>query len=274
MIETTIGPLHVADTGPSDGPVALAWPSLWMSGDTTWGAVLPSINDSGWRTLLIDPPGTGNSPSSPTTFSMEQCADAAFEVLDAAGVCEAAVLGLSWGGFVGLRMSLRAPERVSGLVLSNTSARRGTFVNRSRDRLVSFILRNKLPLKPGSLVEAGMLAPQYREKNPVFSGHLRESVDRLDPVGIAMANKSVMVDRTDISGDLGRIKTPTLVISGSVDKGLPPEHSRDLSAGMPNARLEMLEGVGHLSAREQPEVVIGLIKNFLSELPNTESRSS
>ena len=116
------------DAGPTDGAMALLWPSLFSDGQTSWGAQLPVLHELGWRTLLVDPPGTGQSPSAARLFTMEECGRAAVDVLDAAAVDRAAVLGLSWGGFVGLRVALAAPQRVTALVLSNTSARRMSFV--------------------------------------------------------------------------------------------------------------------------------------------------
>src|SRR5258708_9154417 len=62
VVPTTMGRLHVQDSGPVGGTVALLWPSLFTDGLTSWGAQLSGLHDLGWRTLLIDPPGTGGSP--------------------------------------------------------------------------------------------------------------------------------------------------------------------------------------------------------------------
>jgi 3-oxoadipate enol-lactonase len=135
VVPTVVGRLHVQDSGPAGDAVALLWPSLFTDGPTSWGAQLTGLHDVGWRTLVIDPPGTGASPPPPGLFTMEECAEAALQTLDAADAQRAALLGLSWGGFVALRVALAAPKRVTGLVLSNTSARRMSFIRRQRDRL-------------------------------------------------------------------------------------------------------------------------------------------
>src|SRR5439155_27361621 len=133
------------------GATALLWPSLFSDGQTSWGGQLPGLHKLGWRTLLIDPPGTGQSPAVTRLFSMEECADA-IAVLDAAAVDQAALLGLSWGGFVALRVALTAPQRVTALVLANTSARRGSYLQRQQSRLLSSIVRVGVPGGPGRLV--------------------------------------------------------------------------------------------------------------------------
>jgi pimeloyl-ACP methyl ester carboxylesterase len=121
VVPTTMGRLHVQDSGPVGGTVALLWPSLFTDGLTSWGAQLSGLHDLGWRTLLIDPPGTGGSPPAPQLFTMEECAQAAIHTLDIAEAARAALLGLSLGGFVALRVALTAPQRVVALVLQGTS---------------------------------------------------------------------------------------------------------------------------------------------------------
>src|SRR5438093_9658292 len=85
LVPTELGGLHVQDRGPADGAVALLWPSLFSDGETSWGPQLPVLHELGWRTLLVDPPGTGQSPPATRLFTMEECSEAAVAVLDAAG---------------------------------------------------------------------------------------------------------------------------------------------------------------------------------------------
>src|SRR4051812_44832480 len=162
LVLTGLGPLHVQDRGPADGAVALLWPSLFSDGPTSWDPQLPVLHELGWRTLLVDPPGAGQSPPATRLFTMEECAEAAVAVIDAAGVDRAALLGLSWGGFVALRVAIATPQRVTALVLSNTSARRMSPRERRRDRLLSSIVRLGIPGGPGRLVVAGMLSEDSR----------------------------------------------------------------------------------------------------------------
>lgn len=266
VVRTTLGTLHVQDAGPIDGPVALLWPSLFSDGRSSWGAQLPGLHVLGWRTLLVDPPGAGSSPSALRPFTMEDCAQAALDVLDATSVDRAAIVGLSWGGFVALRVALASPHRVIGLVLSNTSARRTSGAIRTRDLVSSHLLRAGLLRRPGKLVASGMLSEHSRRANPQLVADVADTVNGLKRHGLATAMRSVLVDRSNVVDDLAQITVPALVIAGAEDTALPDPHSTELADGIPGARLEILPRVAHLAPREAPESVSALLADFLPTL--------
>ncbi|WP_346731957.1 alpha/beta fold hydrolase, partial [Sphingomonas sp. GC_Shp_2] len=81
-VPTILGPLYVDERGSPDQPVALLWPSLFTD-HKMWRGQVPALHASGWRTLALDPPGHGRSPYPGRGFTMEECADAAVQVLDA-----------------------------------------------------------------------------------------------------------------------------------------------------------------------------------------------
>ncbi|WP_431965865.1 alpha/beta fold hydrolase [Nocardia sp. bgisy134] len=239
---------------------------MFTDGQTGWGTQLSVLHKLGWRTLLVDPYGTGESPSPPRLFTMEECADAAVQALDAAGVDRAAILGLSWGGFVGLRVALAAPERVVALVLSNSSARRMSPLERQRDRVLSLLVRIGIPSRPGKSVVAQLLGEYTRRHDPQFAAELADSIDRLDNVGLSRAMRSVLAERTSVVDALARITAPTLVIDGADDPAFTRGHSAELAKRIPGAQLEILPRTGHLAPRESALAVSKLIEQFLTGL--------
>ncbi|MDX5562711.1 alpha/beta hydrolase [Streptomyces sp. ID05-04B] len=266
-MSTLLGPLHVQDAGPADGPVALLWPSLFSDGETSWSTQLAGLHELGWRTLLVDPPGTGGSASASRRFTMEECGEAALQVLDDAAVDRAALLGLSWGGFVALRVALIAPHRVTALVLSNTSARGVGLFERLRVRMTSLLIRIGVPGGPGRLVAAQMFSRHSRRHDSASVHKFAETVDNLDTVGLVRAVRSVLGDRSDVVNVLHRITAPSLVIVGAEDKALPQNpHSDDLAHRIADARLVVLPRVAHLAPCEEPTKVAALIKEFLTPL--------
>lgn len=265
-VPTSLGSLSVQDGGPAGGAVALLWPSLFSDGATSWGSQLAVLHDLGWRTLLVDPPGAGHSPPASRPFTMEDCARAAIDVLDIAGVDRAALLGLSWGGFVALRVALAEPDRVMGLVLSNSSARSAPAMLQLRDRLAAHLLRMGLLRSPGKLIASGMLSKQSRRTCPELVADVANTVNTMDAKRLAIAMRSVLVDRTDIVDALPKITAPALVIAGAEDTALPIDHSTQLAAGIHGARLETLAGVAHLAPLEAPEPVSALLRDFLATL--------
>lgn len=266
-VPTTLGPLHVQDAGPADGPVALLWPSLFSDGDTSWGGQLDGLHALGWRTLLVDPPGTGGSAPAARRFTMEECGEAALQVLDDAGVERAVFFGLSWGGFVALRVALAAPHRVRALVLANATARGVGFRERLRVLMMCLLIRVGVPGGLGRLVAAGMLSDHSRRHDAGSASRFAATVNNLDSRGLVRAVRSVLGDRTDVVEAMHRITAPTLVIAGAEDKALPrAPHSDDLAERIVGARLEVLPRVAHLSPREESTKVANLIREFLAPL--------
>lgn len=267
LVPTELVRFYVQDAGPTGGPTALLWPSLFTDGQTSWSTQLSELHKLGWRTLLVDPPGAGRTAAAPRVFTMEECAEAAVQILDAAGIDKAAMVGLSWGGYVGLRVALAAPHRVSALVLSNTGARSVPFALRARNRLFARLIQARvIPGGPGRLVVPGLISKHSRDENPALADQLASTVDNLDTVGLARAVRSVLVGPTSVVDRLDRIDAPTLVITGAEDKGLPPSYSTELAQRIPGARLEVLARVGHMSPREAPTAVASLIREFLTPL--------
>lgn len=267
LVPTVLGSICVHTAGPVGGPAALLWPSLFTDGQISWGAQLSGLHDMGWRTLTVDPPGVGRTDAATRLFTMEECADAALQILDAAKVSKAAILGLSWGGYVGLRVALTAPQRVVALVLCNTGARDVSFVLRQRNRLFANLIRTRvIPGGPARLVVPIMISKHSRQENPTFADQLAATVNGLDSQGLAWAVRSVLAEPTSVVDQLDQITAPALVISGAEDRGLPPAHSIELACRITGARLKVLPRVGHLSSREAPTTVADLIKEFLTPL--------
>lgn len=281
-VYTCAGRISVhSSAGPQERATALLWPSLFTSGHATWEQQLAPLHALGYRTLLVDPPGHGRSGHPPSHFTMRQCSEAALQILDNEGVQRAAFLGVSWGGFVALQTAIIAPERVTSLVLSNTSAYRMPAMTRLQDSLVAALIRVGFPESfglPGSLgrmVVPNLLAPHTRAADPAFANLLTRQVDALDRVGLARAVRSVLVGRENLGDGLHKISAPTLVVAGAVDRALrPAEHAQRIAANITGARYVVIPDVAHLAPREAPATFTSLLQEFLALAPPAHSVST
>jgi 3-oxoadipate enol-lactonase len=68
-----------------------------------------------------------------------------------------------------------------------------------------------------------------------------------------------VIERMDLLPVLDRIRAPTLVIAGAADPATPPVHAERIAAGIPGARLEVLDDAAHLANVQQPEAVNRLL---------------
>lgn len=255
LVETRVGRLFVDVAGEGD-PLVL-WPSLLTDG-SMWRFQHGPLRER-FQTITIDPPGHGRSAHVARGFSLEDCADAAREVLEAleiAGPVHWA--GLSWGGMTGMRFALRYPERVRRLALLDTSA-----AAESRRKLPSyyamaFVSRRLGAIKPllDRIEPIYFTAESVRNRRDIVDP-FRDHVARMDPPSTGHCVDAVIFHRKDIRPRLGAIQAPTLVLVGRDDKATPPARSREIADRIPAARLVEVPGAAHLSALEQADEVTG-----------------
>jgi len=79
-------------------------------------------------------------------------------------------------------------------------------------------------------------------------------------------NDFIACDRFDLSGQIGQIDKPALILSGQEDKMTPPQYARFLNQEIKKSRLQLVPQAGHSLVLEQPRTVIGLIRDFADEV--------
>ena len=264
IAHTILGPVYVDDQGEPDEPAALLWPSLFTD-RRMWRHQIPSLREAGWRTLAVDPPGQGRSPGPGRRFTMDECAEAAVQILDATDVrAPAIILGTSWGGFVAPRIAMLAPKRLTGMVLFNTSAERGTPIERIRATLLTKLLAiGALDKVTARLIVSGLLAPETQGREPELGADLAEQFLTWDRRRFITTVRSVLVDRDPVLDQLPELKVPALIVSGKEDHTLPSFHSQRMAQKLSDARHIEVSGAAHLVALEEPDVANRLILDFL-----------
>ncbi len=202
----------------------------------------------GPNTIAPDLPGFGGSEPPPDgVTSMETAADRCLRAADAAGLDHLVVCGLSMGGYVALELWRRTPERIAGLVLANTRASADAPEARAARLALAQRLRregNVLAASPPPLL--GVRAPAVLAET-VRGWIADQSAEAIAAAALGMAA------RPDSTADLPGIGVPTLVITSDLDTLIPPAISAPMSHQIPGARLEVMEGAGHLSNLEASE---------------------
>ncbi len=211
--------------------------------------------------ISFDNRGIGESDIPPGPYSVEQLAGDAVQVLDEAEVGSAHVLGASLGGFVAQVVAAEHADRVERLVLACTS-----------------------PGGPGSyplpeqtlrlMAEAPSLAPEVALRrfveNAVAAGAAPELIDEIyayrqkhppDPGG--WAAQAAAGAAWDAGDRLERIEAPTLVVTGTGDTVVDPRNSDLLAERIAGARLERIDGAGHMLFWERTEEFAAIVERFL-----------
>jgi pimeloyl-ACP methyl ester carboxylesterase len=169
--------------------------------------------------------------------------------------------GCSMGGMVALEAWRQAPQRVCGLALLGSTARADT------PELIA------LRTQACEMFAAGRMEEVLRA-NTVFAFHPLSArrpglvegylamLRRAGPAQLIRQNRAVMA-RADLRLELPRIAVPVLVACGEADLLTPPEVSREMAALIPDARMEIVPGAGHMLTLEQPARVAAVLADWL-----------
>jgi 3-oxoadipate enol-lactonase len=231
-----------------------------------WGEPFLAGLSKHFELLIFDQRGIGTSDRADGQFSTADLADDAARVLDEAGWRDAHVFGISLGGMVAQELALNHRDRVRRLTLGCTSAGGGgmsapdgSTAAPGPERLIAAMRsgREETVLRTGFEVNlsAGYIADQEN-----FAAW-REDVLAVRVPAPVVGMQFAAGAQHDTVDRLPALDVPALVIHGTADQMILSTEGERLAGLIPGARLELLEGAGHLFWREQPERVIELLDN-------------
>jgi 3-oxoadipate enol-lactonase len=260
-VDTVLGRIRL-QVGGSGAPIVF-WPSLLMTGDM-WHGVANELVDR-HQVVLVDPPGQGGSQPLTNYFSFEDCARCVADILDGLSLDTAHFVGNSWGGMIGGTFAATYPERVGAAVLMNCTAGRAGLRQK-----VEFAILLQLAKWTGEIgpllnrpVLKAFLGPTTMRQRPEVVEHVSTTVKSVNIASASWAVKSVVPRRPDQRELLGRIRTPVLVVGGAEDATFPPRDAIDMARAIPNASVQVLDGVAHLAGLENPPLVSKLVQQFI-----------
>ncbi len=244
-------------------------PLLLLPGMATHSAIWPeaflAALEPGLAPVLLDHRGTGRSARDRSPFSTADLAADALAVLDLLEVERAAVLGFSLGGMVAQELALLAPDRVSHLVLVGTSPG-GEGAAGVQEAALDPLLAAMREHDGERAVRAGWEAnagPALQRDEAAFARWVEVATVRPFPMPTLRAQRAAAAEH-DAAGRLAALAVPSLVVHGTEDRLVPAADGRLLAARIPGARLELLEGAGHLVFWEAPDRVAALVQEVVA----------
>ena len=244
MIGTTLGPLMVRRTGA--GAPAFLWHSLFVDSQTFDGVVEELGRHR--ELFLVDGPGHGDSPGPRRRYSLEDCATAAAQVLDALDVSAPVDwVGNAWGGHVGIVFAHMFPSRCRTLTTIGTPPYPLTRAERLQTVPLVYLYRVLGPaLFSGAIVEA--LAGRGAAKtSPAAAAAVGDAFRRGDKHGKYWAMQSIMLHRPDLRPVLPLLQVPTLTLVGRDDSMNDPEEAERAARSIPDGRFAQVTGAGHVA---------------------------
>ena len=256
-----IAGLRVAFRRAGEGPPLVLLHGIY--GDSrNWAPQLEALSDE-FMVVAWDAPGAGESDDPPETFGFAEYADCLAALIGELELGRPHLCALSYSGGIALELCRRRPELLASLTLVGAYA--GWAGSLPAEKVRVRLERALDQADRGGEAAAREFIPElFAADAPA------ELVDRaialsstFHPAGLrVMAKASAAADLREV---LPQVAVPTLVIHGREDRRSPLSVSEALHAGIPNSRLAVIGGAGHLTNLEAPDEFNRLVREFLRE---------
>lgn len=226
-----------------------------------WGEPFLRALADDFDVVSFDHRGIGTSSDVPGPFTIADLADDAAALLDVIGWSDAHVMGSSMGGMVAQELALRHSERVRTLVLGCTYAGGpdATLAAPGPMRMFEAMTSGGVDLAMRVAYEANLSAG-FRADESRFEPFTTAALAVPVPVPTVMRQAQAAFAH-DTSRRLAEITAPTLVVHGSADEMIAAVNGGHIAGLISGARLESLDGLGHLFWWEQPDAVASLVRS-------------
>ena len=248
--------LYATSFGPRSAPAIVAIGG-WIGSWELWAEPFALLSER-WRTIAYDHRGSGATVAPVDSITFANLVTDLFAVLDAYGIETCTLAAESAGAQTALSAALRTPKRIERLVIVDGMYHRD--VPPDTDPFLAG-LRKAYPATLDRFVQRCIPEPDCEH----VKRWGRKIIDRASQ-DTAIALRVVSTD-TDLRGELPNISQPTLVIHGDADAIVPIARGRELAAALPNARLVVLPGAGHVPTLTRPAEVAREIEDFLLNRP-------
>jgi pimeloyl-ACP methyl ester carboxylesterase len=224
---------------------------------SVWALLARAFAHHGHAVLAPDFPGHGRSAGAPLT-SIAALADWTAALVDAAGAKAAKLVGHSMGSLVALETGARHPDKVTGLGLIATAAA----MRVSDDLLDAAKANDHAAVDMIAIWGEGYRATLGGSQAPGMwmLGGAERLLERAQP-GAIFADLSACNAYQDALSSAAKINAPVIVIQGSRDLMTPAKGGKAVAAAIPNGRLALIEGAGHMLMTERPDDVLAALRS-------------
>ena len=230
---------------------------------TMWNPQMESL-ETEFRVIAPDLRGYGQSslPNGTRVTTLDSHARDCLTLLDALGIRDVVVAGLSMGGQVALDLFRQDPTRVSALVLADTFAGLDSDEARQlRFRTADRLEREGMAAYAAEVLTK-MITPQNAARDPATATHVLRMMRLTSPLGAAAALRG-RAQRRDYTPLLDEIAIPTLVVVGREDEYTPVALANELHRAIRGSELAIIDGAGHMPNLERQAEFNAVLESWL-----------
>ncbi len=253
--------IYYLDPSNSDCPPVLLLHGLG-SNSSSWQLQLPEMISQGFRPVVPDIPGFGQSTCYDKNWTVRCSSRLIEQFITELGINPLPVVGISMGGTIALQLAIERPDLITELILVNTfaSLRPVNFKG-----WLYFLMRALLTIGRGPNAQADFVAQRiFPEENQVeLRSILVEQIIQTDPRVYKQAMRALGL--FNVQNKLKTIKMRTMVITGGNDTTVPLIVQSKLVGSIPRAVQSIIPGAGHAVIADHPEEFNRVLLNFLSQ---------
>lgn len=222
--------------------------------------------------IAVDIRGHGNSTSGHGFFSIDVFAKDLRVFIEKLEIQKVILCGISMGGYIALRAYQLFPEKINGLVLSDTHSKADSDAGKQKrfDSIQAVLKYGRRPFAIG--FTENVFSPDNIEEIPDAVELIKSSIRR-NSLRTICATLLALAARTDTTEVLAKITVPTLIIRGIQDRITAAKDMQDLADGIRSSVYEQIENAGHLPNLENPKRFNLLLSEFLSKIGKLDNQS-
>lgn len=261
-VATRLGRLHVRSTG--DGVPTVLWSSMFVDSHT-WDRMVPLL-PTGRRYLLVDPPGLGLSEALDHASDIGGAAHAATDLLDGLGIHGPVDwVGNAFGGHVGFKLAARSGVLRSLVAISSPAQPVAPALRRQINILLP-ILRAAGPVGPVRSAVLTAMLTDASAADDAIRRVVEESVGRPTRRSMALAVRSFILNRVDVTAELADLTVPSLFVASDDRGDWSPQDARAAADIAPDGEAVTVTRARTLIPLEQPEEVAAHVRRFWERL--------
>ena len=263
MPSVNVNGVNLYYTEQGSGPETILFVHGLLFNHRMFNAQIDTLKSS-YRCIAVDLRGQGESEITRDGYDMDTLSEDIRAFITALNSAPCHFVGLSMGGFIGLRLAIRYPRLLSSLSLLDTTADPEPGENLFKYHLMAYtgrifgfrpVINQLMPI-----MFAGNTLKDDSSREVVE--YWRQQMASNNRVGSARAAMGV-IKREGVYEQLDRIDTPTLIIVGDQDVATPVVKSERMHKGIANSELKIIAGAGHSSCIENPEAVTRALSAFI-----------
>ena len=258
--------LYYLDTGPDEAKETIVFAHGLLWDNEMFTPQVEALKDK-YRCIAFDFRGQGKSPSTKTGYDMENLTEDTIELINQLVGAPVHFLGLSMGGFIGMRIAINHPEMLKSIMLLETTADPEPAENKPKYLKLAFFAKWFSVSFVASKVMSIMFSQSFLN-DPNKAEQKAEWIKRLKQLNRWTFGRAVagVVHRKGVYDSLSKIDIPTLIIVGDEDVATIPAKSKRMNEAIKNSQLHIIKEAGHTSSIEQPDAINSLVNSFLESL--------